>query len=89
MLDVIEIFGALAILSAFAALQLRRLEPQSITYLVLNFLGSSVLAAGAFVRGSVGFVVLEAAWALASLAGLVVALKRPRPAAARTENPGR
>ncbi|HVE90834.1 MAG TPA: hypothetical protein VNE62_00830 [Actinomycetota bacterium] len=90
MLDVIEVLGAAAILSAFAALQLKRLAPDSPLYLVLNLAGSGVLTVAALQRGSWGFVMLEAAWAVASLAGLVTSLRRPRPAAAgQTDTQGR
>ncbi len=39
LVELIEIVGALLILAAYAAGQLHRLDPHSVTYLVLNITG--------------------------------------------------
>jgi hypothetical protein len=78
-LDVVEIAGALTILVAFAAAQAGRLQQRTITYQVLNLIGSGVLATIAAVHASWGFLLLEGSWAVISLLGLI-SLGRRRPA---------
>ncbi|MFG1905108.1 hypothetical protein [Kribbella sp. NPDC048928] len=76
-LDVLEIVGAITILIAFAAAQAGRLHQRTVTYQVLNLLGSGVLATIAAVQLSWGFLLLEGSWAVISLLGLI-ALARTR-----------
>jgi hypothetical protein len=64
--QVVQIFGALCVLSGFAAAQFGMLRVESIPYLVLNLVGSSVLAALAAVDHQYGFLLLEAVWAVVS-----------------------
>jgi len=75
-IDVFEIAGALVILIAFAAAQAGRLRQRTLTYQLLNFLGSGVLAAIALQESSWGFLLLEGSWAVISLIGLVALLRR-------------
>lgn len=70
-LDVVEIVGALTILVAFAAAQAGRLQQRTVTYQLLNLLGSGVLATIAAVQSSWGFLLLEGSWAVISLIGLL------------------
>jgi uncharacterized membrane protein len=64
--QVIQIFGSLLILAAFAAAQRGRLRQDSRTYLVLNLVGSAILAVLAALGPNWGFLMLEGAWALVS-----------------------
>ncbi len=64
--QVIQIAAALLILAAFVAAQAGLLSTRSMPYLVLNLLGSAVLAVLAWVEAQWGFLLLEAAWALVS-----------------------
>jgi hypothetical protein len=82
-LDVLEIVGALTILIAFAAAQAGRLRQRTVTYQLLNLLGSGVLAGIAAVQLSWGFLLLEGSWAVISLLGLIN-LQRRRPAPRHT-----
>ena len=66
------------VLGAFAALQFKRLDPESVSYLVLNVLGSACLALAAGIEGLWAFVVLNSVWGLVSVRSLVVALRRRR-----------
>ncbi|WP_163508461.1 CBU_0592 family membrane protein [Fodinicola acaciae] len=76
LVDIIEIVGSLLILAAFAATQARRLDPHSMTYLVLNVTGSAILAVIAAVHLSWGFLLLEGTWAIVSAVSLVRLLRR-------------
>lgn len=74
----IQVSGALLILVAYVAGQLHWLRPDAASYLVLNLVGSAVLAADAWWGRQWGFFLLEAVWAVVSLGGLVATLRRSR-----------
>jgi hypothetical protein len=74
MSQVIQVVGALLILTAFAAVQLERMRPDSQLYLALNLVGSLILAVLALIGSQWGFVLLESVWAVFSAWGLVAAL---------------
>jgi hypothetical protein len=74
MTQVIQVVGALVILGAFAANQLGDLPTDSRLYLLLNLVGSVLLAILAVVEGQVGFILLEGVWAIVSAWSLFVIL---------------
>lgn len=71
----VQIFGAVLILAAFVLAQFKVLNQRSLTYLVLNLVGSALLAVNAFVEEQWGFVLLEAVWAVVSAWGILVVLR--------------
>jgi hypothetical protein len=85
MAQAIQVLGALVIIGAFAASQLGRLPTDSRLYLLLNLVGSAVLAVIAVVEGQIGFVLLEGIWAIVSGWSLFVILGEE--AAAADEGP--
>lgn len=75
-----QIVGALLILTAFAAAQFGAMDQHSRSYLVLNLLGSVILAVLAWLDRQWGFLLLEGVWAVVSLWGLVTLNAAPRAA---------
>lgn len=84
MVQIISIAGALAILAAYAANQLRYIGPSNVSYALLNLAGSGILAAVAIVEKQWGFLLLEGVWALLSLWAMVKLLQAEPPEPDRT-----
>jgi hypothetical protein len=80
--QVIQILGSLLILAAFAGAQRGLLSPASSPYIVLNLVGSVVLAVLAAHEQQWGFLLLEACWALVSASALGRTLRGGRGAPA-------
>lgn len=64
--QLVQIIGAALILAAYAGAQAGRLDQRSISYLVLNLIGSATLAVLAAIEGQLGFLLLEGVWAIVS-----------------------
>ena len=75
--QVIQVLGSLLILAAFAGAQRGRLSQTSFTYLVLNLVGSAVLAVLALYERQWGFLLLESCWAVVSGHALIGTLRSP------------
>jgi len=75
--QLIQVMGSLLILAAFAAAQRGALSQNSRSYLVLNLMGSTTLAAVAAHERQYGFLLLEGCWALVSASSLLRRLRRP------------
>jgi hypothetical protein len=78
--QIVQVVGALLILLAYAAAQFGALNQRSRAYLVLNLVGSAVLAVLAWYEDQWGFLLLEGVWALISLWGLVQVQRGQPPA---------
>jgi hypothetical protein len=82
MSDLIQILGALGVLSAFVAVQLGWIRPTSYPSLVLNLAGSATLAVLALMDRQWGFLLLEACWALVTTWNITARLIGRDPVAA-------
>jgi hypothetical protein len=69
--QVIQVIGALMILVAYAAAQMGRWSTGSLLYLVLNEVGSIVLAVNAAMTENWGFLLLEGVWAIVTAWSLI------------------
>jgi hypothetical protein len=78
--QIVQVVGALLILLAYAAAQFGALNQHSRVYLVLNLVGSAVLAVLAWHEEQWGFLLLEGVWALVSLWGLIQVQRGQPPA---------
>lgn len=74
MSDALQLAGALAVLTAFIAVQLKLTNPRSYFSLILNLAGSAILAVIALEGRQWGFLLLEAVWAVVSAWGLIARL---------------
>ncbi len=74
--SILQIVGALLILTPFTLAQFRLLGQHSRPYLLPNMAGSALLCALALLDAQWGFVLLEGVWALVSLWGVIVLLRR-------------
>ena len=73
--QVIQVVGAVLILAGFVLAQFRVLRVESMTYLVLNFFGSAILAWLAWDDRQWGFLLLEFVWAIVSAVGIIQLLR--------------
>jgi hypothetical protein len=68
---VFEVGGAVLILSAFALAQFRGLDRHGLPYLTLNLAGAAILSVLAATHRQWGFLLLQVAWAIVALWGLL------------------
>ena len=67
LIQAVSLLGSLLILGAFIANLLHRMGPSSMAYILLNLVGSAILATVAVLEHQWGFLLLEGVWALVSL----------------------
>jgi hypothetical protein len=74
--QVVSIVGAMLILAAFAAQQMRRLEAETKTYQILNLIGGFCCCLTAIVGRQYGFILLEGSWTVISAWGVWRVVRR-------------
>jgi hypothetical protein len=75
--QIVQVVGALMILVAYAAAQAGRWSTDQLVYLVLNEVGSVVLAVVAAIGHNWGFLLLEGVWAIVTAVSLFRRGHRP------------
>lgn len=75
MAQLVQVIGSLLVLAGFALAQLGLVGQKSRRYLVLNVLGSGVLAIEAAAGRQWGFLLLEGVWAVVSAISLLAVLR--------------
>jgi hypothetical protein len=80
--QILQLTGSILLLIAFLLAQSASISTASLSYLILNWLGSGLLAGGLALATQIGFV-LEVIWSAASLISLVRVLAPSRRAARR------
>ena len=75
-MQVISIAGALMVLTAYAAHQLRRMHSETYVYQVLNLVGGALLCWAAISTGQAGLILMEGAWTAISAYGLLGVIRR-------------
>ncbi|MFY9233460.1 MAG: hypothetical protein WAO58_03275 [Fimbriimonadaceae bacterium] len=66
-----QLAGAILIVIAFTLSQMEKLRNDSLAYLLLNLIGSSILLVVAWLGQNWGFLLLQVVWIAVSLVGLV------------------
>ena len=74
-MQVISIAGAIMVLTAYTAHQLRRMRSDTYTYQVLNLVGGALLVWAAVSTRQAGLILMEGAWTVVSAYGLVRRLR--------------
>lgn len=72
----ISTIGVSLLLLAFIGSSSKIIAQQSLAYWLLNLVGGAMATVGAWLIGSLPFLVLEAVWTGASLVGLVKQLRQ-------------
>jgi hypothetical protein len=75
----VQMVGALLVLGAFSLAQLKVVTTASLSYLVMNTIGSAILAVNAAFGGQWGFVLLNVTWFAVSVVSLVRLLLGKQP----------
>lgn len=87
MSQLVQVIGSLLVLAGFALAQWGYLNPKSLTYLVLNTVGSAILAVNAVLEAQWGFLLLEGVWAIVSAISLVGVLRARSGERTRSADP--
>jgi hypothetical protein len=69
--QIVQLIGAFLVLGGFAGLQLGKFDVRSVRYLLLNAVGSGLLAIVAIHDREWGFILLESVWTMVALLGLM------------------
>jgi hypothetical protein len=78
LMQAISVLGALCVLTAYGAHQLGRMDSETYTYQLLNLLGGSLLVIAAWTTRQAGLILMEGAWTVISVYGVVKVVRSAR-----------
>jgi hypothetical protein len=87
--QLVQIIGAMLILSAYVAAQQNRLRFDSVQFLGMNTVGAAILAVVAALNRDMGFLLLEGVWTWVSARGWHRAYKAEQEVKRAKETKGR
>jgi hypothetical protein len=92
MRQLVQLIGAVLILSAYVSATRQRIRFDSVQFLALNTVGAAILTVVAAMNRDYGFLLLEFVWSWVSFRGLRKALRvqsesKPKKASARLNRP--
>lgn len=85
--QLVSLVGAIIILATYAARAFKYIPSNGTLDLSLNFIGGAMLCWIAVATRQLGFILLEGAWALISLVGLLRSLRLESPANVSNTSP--
>lgn len=77
--QIIQIIGAILVLLGYVLSQTGRVDSRSRSYLLINLVGSALLAIVAALGQQWGFLILNGTWAVISVVNLVQGLRKVTP----------
>lgn len=77
-MQVISIAGAVMVLIAYASHQMERMRVETYAYQLLNLCGGAMLVTAAITTRQAGLILMEGAWVVISVYGLVKLITRRR-----------
>ena len=69
--QIVSLVGAAMVLLAYAGQQLKKLESDQLSYILLNLIGAVILAVIAFRVRQTGLTLVEVSWAIISALALI------------------
>ena len=75
--DIIGLIGVVLVLVAYLLLQMQRLQPEHISYLLMNCLGSVFILISLYYKWNLSAALVEIAWFAISAFGIVKAIQGP------------
>lgn len=73
--DLIGYAGVFMVLVAYTLLQARRMDGNGILYPLVNLIGAILILVSLLYKPNMPAIVMEAAWAVVSIAGIVFAIR--------------
>lgn len=74
--DLIGYAGVFMVLVAYTLLQARRMDGNGVLYPLVNLIGAILILISLFYKPNMPAIVMEAAWAVVSIAGIVFVIRR-------------
>ena len=77
--DIVGVVGVLCILIAYAGATAKKLDPAQAPALLLNLTGALLILVSLYFDFNLSAVLMEGAWAVVAIVGLIRLAMRPRP----------